>query len=102
MKTNFNLENVLERAQLIKVSNNIFGNEEKVFMKCSDSLSYVFNNITEAIIFILYRVKEIDYSGTFTKCRIGNINSKDVYLSIKTDVESYIIKTLNSYLYTDK
>ena len=60
---NYDLESVIERSDLItdamKVFSDVFGDEE-VFMQCSDSLSYIFKNSTEAISFIIYRVKEME------------------------------------------
>lgn len=71
---NYDLESVIERSNLITDAMKVFGDEE-VFMKCSDALSYIFKNSTEAISFIIYRVKEMEPElpktvRTFTKCNL--------------------------------
>lgn len=101
MKKNYNLENSIERGDFIKDSFRIFGNEQ-VLMTCSDCLTYVFDNVCEAISFIIHRVKEIDYVGYFKESYFFNINTRDMGVYIKTDIESYAIKTLESYRYVSE
>lgn len=101
MKKNYNLENSIERGDFIKDSFRIFGNEQ-VLMTCSDCLTYVFDNVCEAISFVIHRVKEVDYVGYFKESWFFNINTRDMGVFIKTDVETYTIKTLESYRYVSE
>ena len=101
MKKTYNLENSIERGDFIRDSFRIFGNEQ-VLMTCSDCLTYVFDNICEAISFIIHRVKEVDYVGYFKDSYFFNINTRDMGVYIKTDVETYTIKTLESYRYVSE
>lgn len=94
----FKIEEVRERAKFIERCNELFG-KEKVLMTCSDCLTYVFDSICEAITYIIYRVKEVDFVGTFLDGRISNIGSPDILVRVSTNVESYIVKTLDSYKY---
>ena len=96
----FKIEEVRERAKLIERSNELFTTKEQVLMTCSDCLMYVFNNVCEALTFIIYRVKEIetDFNIKFKEAKIFNIGSPDIGINIYTSEESYTIKTLNSYL----
>lgn len=96
----FKIEEVRERAKLIERGNELFA-KEQVLMTCSDCLMYVFNNVCEALTFIIYRVKEIetDFNIKFKEARIFNIGSPDIGINIYTSEESYTIKTLNSYRY---
>ena len=94
----FKIEEVRERAKFIERCNELFG-KDKVLMTCSDCLTYVFDSICEAITYIIYRVKEIDFVGTFLDGRISNIGSPDILVRVSTNVESYIVKTLDSYKY---
>lgn len=94
----FKIEEIKERARFLERSNELF--KGQVLMTCSDCLTYVFDTICEAIIFIIHRVKEDEeYVGHFKEARILNIGSIDVCIYIKTDVESYTCKTLDSYRY---
>lgn len=95
----FKIEEVRERAKFIERCNELFGKNEQVLMTCSDCLTYVFDSICEAITYIIYRVKEVDFVGHFIEGRIFNIGSPDIGVKISTDVESYIVKTLDSYKY---
>lgn len=97
----YNLENSIERGDFIKDSFRIFGNEQ-VLMTCSDCLTYVFDNVCEAISYVIHRVKEIDYIGHFNDSYFFNINTRDMGVYIKTDVETYLIKTLESYRYVSE
>lgn len=94
----FKIEEVRERAKFIERCNELFG-KDKVLMTCSDCLTYVFDSICEAITYIIYRVKEVDFVGTFLDGRISNIGSPDILVRVSTNVESYIVKTLDSYKY---
>ena len=93
----FKIEEVKERAKFIERCNELF--KGKVLMTCSDCLTYVFDSMCEAVMFIIYRVKEVDYVGHFNQADIFNIGSPDIGIRITTDVESYIVKTLDSYKY---
>ena len=95
----FKIEEVRERARLLQRCNELFSKNERVLMTCSDCLTYVFDSMCEAITYIIYRVKEVDFVGTFLEARIFNIGSPDIGVKISTDVESYIVKTLDSYKY---
>lgn len=97
----YNLENSIERGDFIRDSFRIFSNEQ-VLMTCSDGLTYVFDNICEAISFVIHRVKEVDYVGYFKESWFFNINTRDMGVYIKTDIESYAIKTLESYRYVSE
>ena len=97
----YNLENSIERGDFIRDSFRIFGNEQ-VLMTCSDCLTYVFDNICEAISFVIHRVKEVDYVGYFKDSWFFNLNTRDMGVFIKTDVETYTIKTLESYRYVSE
>lgn len=101
MKRYYNLENSIERGDFIKDSFRIFGNEQ-VLMTCSDCLTYVFDNVCEAISFIIHRVKEIDYVGYFKESYFFNINTRDMGVFIKTEIETYTVKTLESYRYVSE
>ena len=101
MKKNYNLENSIERGDFIKDSFRIFGNEQ-VLMSCSDGLTYVFDNICEAISFVIHRVKEIDCIGYFKDSWFFNINTRDMGVFIETEIETYTIKTLESYRYVSE
>lgn len=94
----FKIEEVRERAKFIERCNELFG-KDKVLMTCSDCLTYVFDSICEEITYIIYRVKEVDFVGTFLDGRISNIGSPDILVRVSTNVESYIVKTLDSYKY---
>lgn len=98
MKKTYNLENSIERGDFIRDSFRIFNNEQ-VLMTCSDCLTYVFDNTCEAISYIIHRVKEVDYIGYFKEAYFFNINTRDMGVYIKTDLEAYTIKTLESYRY---
>lgn len=95
----WDIESESEMSDMIQTASKSFS-DKQVLMSSSDSLIYIFDDIKEAIDFIKFRVKTIDYEGTFEYARIGNVNSKNMYLYIKTDVESYTVKTLDSYRYT--
>lgn len=105
---NYDLESVIERSDLIidamKVFSDMFGDEE-VFMQCSDSLSYIFKNSTEAISFIIYRVKEMEPElpkspRTFKKCNLYYVpESGHKILHICTELEYYWIKSLDSFYF---
>jgi hypothetical protein len=101
---NYDLESVIERSNLITDAMKVFGDEE-VFMKCSDALSYIFKNSTEAISFIIYRVKEMEPElpktvRTFTKCNLYYVpDSGHKILDIYTELESYWIKSLDSFYF---
>ena len=95
----FKIEEVRERARLLQRCNELFSKNERVLMTCSDCLTYVFDSMCEAITYIIYRVKEVDFVGHFIEGRIFNIGSPDIGVKISTDVESYIVKTLDSYKY---
>jgi hypothetical protein len=100
----YDLESVIGRSNLITDAMKVFGDEE-VFMKCSDSLSYIFKNSTEAISFIIYRVKEMEpeLAGIFTKCNLYYVPcSGHKILHIHTNVESYWINPLESFYYNKK
>lgn len=101
MKKTYNLENSIERGDFIRDSFRIFNNEQ-VLMTCSDGLTYVFDNTCEAISFIIHRVKEIDCIGYFKDSWFFNVNTRDMGVYIKTDVETYTIKTLESYRYVSE
>ena len=101
MKKTYNLENSIERGDFIRDSFRIFNNEQ-VLMTCSDCLTYVFDNTCEAISYIIHRVKEFDYIGYFKEAYLFNINTRDMGVYIKTDLEAYTIKTLESYRYVSE
>lgn len=101
MKKTYNLENSIERGDFIRDSFRIFNNEQ-VLMTCSDGLIYVFDNTCEAISYIIHRVKEVDYIGYFKEAYFFNINTRDMGVYIKTDLEAYTIKTLESYRYVSE
>ena len=71
-------------------------------MPKSRDTSYVFDNICEAISFVIHRVKEVDYVGYFKESWFFNINTRDMGVYIKTDLEAYTIKTLESYRYVSE
>lgn len=95
----FKIEEIKERARFIERCNDFFSRNQKVLMVCSDCLIYVFDSMCEAIMFIIYRVKELDFVGTFIEGEIFNIGSPDIGIRVSTNVESYIVKTLDSYKY---
>lgn len=97
----FNLENSIERGDFIRDAFKVFGNEQ-VLMTCSDCLTYVFDNVCEAISFVIHRVKEIDYVGYFKESYFFNINTRDMGVFIKTEIETYTVKTLESYRYVSE
>ena len=94
----WDIESESEMVDMIQTASETFS-DKQVLMSSSDSLIYIFDDVKEAIDFINFRVKKIDFVSTFEYARIGNVNSKNMYLYIKTDVESYTIKTLDSYRY---
>ena len=95
----YDIESDSEMSDMIQTASKLFS-DKQVLMKSSDSLIYIFDNIKEAIEFINMRVKTIDFVGKFEYADIDNVDSKDMYLFIQTDVESYTVKTLDSYRYT--
>lgn len=101
---NYDLESVIERSNLITDAMKVFGDEE-VFIQCSDSLSYIFKNSTEAISFIIYRVKEMEPElpetvRTFTKCNLYYVpSSGHKILHIWTELESYWVNSLESFYF---
>lgn len=98
----WDLERPEHRGDLIKAGLDLFGPEKQILLQSSDSLRYTFDNVAEAISFVVYRVKEVDYMGKFIGATIGNIGSSDMYISIHTDAESYSLKMLDSFEYTRK
>lgn len=99
LEKRWEIESESEMSDMIQTASKLFS-DKQVLMSSSDRLIYLFDDIKEAIDFINFRVKTVDFVGTFEYARIGSINSKNMYLYIKTDVESYTIKTLESYRYT--
>lgn len=97
-RQHWDIESEDEMADMIKTTSRLFY-DKQVLMISSDSLIYVFDNIKEAIDYINMRVKTIDFVGKFVDAHIGNMTSKDIYLHIQTNIESYTVKTLDSYRY---
>lgn len=98
----FKIEEIKERAKFVERSNELFKGQGQVLMTCSDCLTYVFDTVCEAIIFIIRRVKETEDGippHHFKEAYILNIGSPDICIRITTDQESYICKTLESYRY---
>jgi len=101
---NYDLESVIERSNLITDAMKAFGDKE-VFMECSDALSYIFKNSTEAISFIIYRVKEMqpelpESKRIFTKCNLYYVPSSGITnLHICTELESYWVNPLEVFYY---
>lgn len=101
----FKIEEIKERAKFLERSNELFKGQGQILMTCSDCLTYVFDTICEAVIFIIHRVKETEEDGIplpphhFKEAYILNIGSPDICIRITTDQESYICKTLESYRY---
>lgn len=93
-------EDIVERANLIKRANVLFGTQ-KVMIKFSDYLEYIFDNVAEAILFGIYRFKEVDIPDTISECSIGNVGNRDMYIYMKTEESGMvaIIKSLESYKY---
>ena len=98
----WDLENVTDRGEMIAFCLNFFG-DQQMLVKTSDSLIYVFNNISEAISWVIYRIKEIDYKGDITYAALqnaGDLGEPMVY--IKDEHGGWCqIKPLNSYRYND-
>ena len=98
----FKIEEIKERAKFLERSNELFKGQGQVLMTCSDCLTYVFDTVCEAVIFIIHRVKETEDDippHHFKEAFIMNIGSPDICIRITTDEESYICKTLESYRY---
>lgn len=98
----FKIEEIKERAKFLERSNELFKGQGQVLMTCSDCLTYVFDTVCEAVIFIIHRVKETEDGippHHFKEAFIMNIGSPDICIRITTDEESYICKTLESYRY---
>lgn len=96
----YKIEEIKERAKFLERSNELF--KGQVLMTCSDCLTYVFDTVCEAVIFIIHRVKETEDGippRHFKEAFILNIGSPDICIRIITDEESYICKTLESYRY---
>lgn len=97
-RQHWDIESEDEMTDMIKTTSRLFY-DKQVLMISSDSLIYVFDSIKEAIDYINMRVKTIDFVGKFVDAHIGNVTSKDIYLHIQTNIESYTVKTLDSYRY---
>lgn len=98
----FKIEEIKERAKFLERSNELFKGQGQVLMTCSDCLTYVFDTVCEAVIFIIHRVKETEDGippHHFKEAFIMNIGSPDICIRITTNEESYICKTLESYRY---
>ena len=106
-KTNFNfdLETIKGRSDAILKAIEIFGSES-VILKRGDSLTYIFDNVVEAILFIISSTKEDEeIVESFTRCEIIEINiSKHIFISTAlggTNYSSYIITNIESLKFTD-
>lgn len=102
---NFDLELIKGRSEAILKANEVFGSES-VLMRRSDCLTYIFDNVTEAILFIIRCVKEDnEIPENFTKCRIFEINnSKHIFISTASDgkkCSEYSITNIESLNFTD-
>lgn len=93
----YKLEDIKERLCFVNRVSKLF--EGDVLMHSTDALTYVFDTVMEAVSFIFYRVKEIDYTGYFKEAVIFNIGSPDMGFQIFTEDEIYTVKPLNSYRY---
>ena len=99
----FKIEESDEMIKCLRRANELFKSEQ-VLLKCGDCLTYVFNTVSEAIMFIVYREKAIickeENPREFKEASFGNTNSIDLYLRIETEEDNwYMIKTLRSYQY---
>lgn len=99
----FKIERSDEMIKCLRRANELFKSEQ-VLLKSGDCLTYVFNTISEAIMFIVYREKSIinieEPQREFKEATFGNTNSIDLYLRIETEEDNwYMIKTLRSYQY---
>lgn len=99
----FRIEESDEMIKCLRRANELFKSEQ-VLLKCADCLTYVFNTVSEAIMFIVYREKSLickeEPQREFKEASFGNTDSIDLYLSIKTEGDNwYNIKTLRSYQY---
>ena len=106
-KTNFNfdLETIKGRSDAILKAIEIFGSES-VILKRSDSLTYIFDNVVEAILFIISSTKEDEeIVESFTRCEIIEINiSKHIFISTALggrNYSSYIITNIESLKFTE-
>lgn len=95
---------IKERSKYIDTCQRHFG-KNQILQIWSDNLIHVFENINEAIMFAIYRLKEIDFLEDISSCEIGNIGSNDIYASIHADPNngtSCIMKKLDSFRYEYK
>lgn len=96
-KTNFNfdLESIKGRSEAILKAAEVFGSES-VLMRRGDGLTYIFDNVIEAILFVISNVKEDeDLVETFSKCKMVEINmTKNIFIS--TNMSNYIITNTES------
>lgn len=91
-------DNIMERLSFIKRAESLFG-KEKVLIAFSDAVTYVFETVEEAIVYGIYRFKEI-FKDEITTSQILNIDSSNVCVNIHTNNGSWAtIKTLSSYYY---
>ena len=65
-------------------------------MRRGDGLTYIFDNVIEAILFVISNVKEDeDLVETFSKCKMVEINmTKNIFIS--TNMSNYIITNTES------
>ena len=98
----WDLEQPDQRGDMIKTALELFGPDRRMHMRASDCLEYNFDNVAEAISFVIYRVKEVDFQGTFESAEMGNIGSSDMYIYIKDDACTYTLKMLDSYEFNHK
>lgn len=99
----YDLNNPLDRARLIcdAREHDKFG-EREVIVYAPAALDHHFKNVLEAILFVLWHVKEVDAMGDerFISCRIINQKSRDIGISIVVALgefsQSYLIKRLDS------
>lgn len=101
-KTNFNfdLETIKGRSDAILKAIEIFGSES-VLMRRGDGLTYIFDNVTEAILFTISDVKEEEgIIDSFNKCKITEMNMTKI-IFISSTMSNYTIENMKSLKYFD-
>lgn len=104
---NFDLETIKGRSNAILKAIEIFGSES-VILKRGDGLTYIFDNVTEAILFIIKCTKENEeILENFNRCEIieySNNNVKHIFISTtlgSKKYSNYYIRNIESLKFTE-
>lgn len=92
-KTNYDLNNPMERARAIKDSIMFFRQQETVLL-CPAALSYKFNDSIEALSFVFYHTAEVDNRDVYIEAYLDQVG-----MYIRTSYGSYHLKRLSDFTY---